>query len=252
MPVDLWWNGGIGTYVKSSRESHADIGDRTNDALRVNGNELRCRVVGEGGNLGLSQRGRIEYALNGGRLNTDFIDNSGGVNCSDVEVNIKILLNALMQSGRLTLAERNHLLVEMTDEVVQLVLRNNYLQSQALSTLQTRAAERFNEHVHVIRALTQLGELDPALEFLPDDEEITERRKQNRGLTRPELAIVLSYSKIWLYNKLIHSNVPEDPYLSQELERYFPSPIRRRYRRYLSTHRLRREIICHGNHQQPG
>ncbi|HKE46132.1 MAG TPA: NAD-glutamate dehydrogenase [Steroidobacteraceae bacterium] len=244
LPVDLLWNGGIGTYVKGSRESHADIGDRTNDGVRVNGNEVRARVIGEGGNLGLSQRGRIEYALSGGRLNTDFIDNSAGVNCSDVEVNIKILLNPEMHAGRLKRAARDRLLVQMTDEVAGLVLRNNYLQGQAISTLEANAAERFNEHVHVIRVLQQSGELDPALEFLPDDEEVAERRKQKRGLTRPELAIVLSYSKIWLNNQIIHSDVPEDRYLSKELERYFPEPIRKRYERSLGRHRLRREIIA--------
>ena len=244
LPVDLLWNGGIGTYVKSSRESNADIGDRANDGLRVNGSEVRAKVIGEGGNLGLSQLGRVEYALSGGRLNTDFIDNSAGVNCSDVEVNIKILLNPQVLAGKLRRRARDSLLVQMTDEVAALVLRNNYLQSQAISTLEANAAERFNEHVHVIRVLQQSGELDPVLEFLPDEEEIAERRKQNRGLTRPELAIVLSYSKIWLNNQIIHSDVPEDPYLSKELERYFPAPIRRRYERSLSRHRLRREIIA--------
>jgi glutamate dehydrogenase len=243
-PVDLLWNGGIGTYVKASRESNADVGDRTNDGVRVNGNELRTKVVGEGGNLGFSQRGRIEYALNGGRLNTDFIDNSGGVNCSDLEVNIKILLNPMMQAGKLKRGDRDRLLASMTDEVAHLVLRNNYLQGQAISTLETHAAERFSEHIHVIKVLQQSGELDPALEYLPDDEEVQERRKRGRGLTRPELAIALAYSKIWLNNKLLGSDVPEDPYLSKELERYFPSAIRKRYARVLGRHRLRREIIA--------
>jgi glutamate dehydrogenase len=243
-PVELLWNGGIGTYVKASRESHADVGDRTNDGVRVNGNELRAKVVGEGGNLGFSQRGRIEYALNGGRINTDFIDNSGGVNCSDLEVNIKILLNPMMHAGKLKRADRDRLLASMTDEVAHLVLRNNYLQSQAISTLETHAAERFSEHIHVIKVLQQSGELDPALEYLPDDEEVQERRKRRQGLTRPELAIALAYSKIWLNTKLLHSDVPEDPYLSKELERYFPSAIRKRYERVLGRHRLRREIIA--------
>jgi glutamate dehydrogenase len=244
MPVDLLWNGGIGTYVKASRESNADIGDRANDGVRVNGNEVRAKVIGEGGNLGLSQRGRIEYALAGGRLNTDFIDNSAGVNTSDVEVNIKILLNPLVLAGKLRRSARDKLLAQMTDEVATLVLRNNYLQSQAISTFEAHAAQRFNEHVHVIRVLQQSGDLDPELEFLPDDEEIEERRRQNRGLTRPELAIVLAYSKIWLNHQIIHSDVPEDPYLSKELERYFPAPIRRRFESSLSRHRLRREIIA--------
>jgi glutamate dehydrogenase len=244
MPVDLLWNGGIGTYVKAATETHAEIGDRANDAVRVNGKEVAARVIGEGGNLGCSQRGRIEYALKGGRLNTDFIDNSAGVNCSDVEVNIKILLNAVVAAGRLSRSQRDRLLVSMTAEVAGLVLRNNYLQSQAVSTLQALARERLAEHVHVIRSLEQSGELNAALEYLPNDEAIVERRKLDKGLTRPELAIILSYSKIWLYNKLIHSDVPEDEYLSRELVRYFPEPIRRRYGRQLGRHRLRREIIA--------
>ncbi len=244
MPVDLLWNGGIGTYVKSSHESNADIGDRGNDAVRVNGNEVRARVIGEGGNLGLSQLGRVEYAQAGGRLNTDFIDNSGGVNCSDLEVNIKILLNPLVRTGRLKRADRDRLLVAMTDEVAELVLRNNYLQGQAISTLEANAAERFSEHMHVVRALQQAAELDPVIEFLPDEEQAQVRRKRGHGLTRPELAIVLAYSKISLYNKLIASNVPEDEYLSKELERYFPAPIRKRFTGELSRHRLRREIIA--------
>jgi len=244
MPVDLLWNGGIGTYIKASSETHAEIGDRTNDALRVNGKEVAARVIGEGGNLGCSQRGRVEYALKGGRLNTDFIDNSAGVNCSDVEVNIKILLNAVVASGKLSLGERNRLLASMTDEVAELVLRNNYLQSQAVSTLAALARERLAEHARVMRALEQSGELNAVLEYLPSDEQIVERRKMGKGLTRPELAIILAYSKIWLYNKLIHSDVPEDEYLSRELERYFPQPIRRRYGRHLGRHRLRREIIA--------
>jgi glutamate dehydrogenase len=244
MPVDLLWNGGIGTYVKASGETHADIGDRANDAVRVNGKEVAARVIGEGGNLGCSQRGRVEYALKGGRINTDFIDNSAGVNCSDVEVNIKILLNAVVAGGKLSLAERNRLLASMTDEVAGLVLRNNYLQSQAISTLEALARERLAEHAHVMRSLEQSGELNAALEFLPNDEQIVERRKMGKGLTRPELAIILSYSKIWLYKKLIHSDVPEDAYLSRELVRYFPEPIRRRYGRHLGRHRLRREIIA--------
>ncbi|MGH8264878.1 MAG: NAD-glutamate dehydrogenase domain-containing protein, partial [Steroidobacteraceae bacterium] len=221
-----------------------DIGDRANDGVRVNGREIAAKVIGEGGNLGCSQRGRIEYALKGGRINTDFIDNSAGVNCSDVEVNIKILLNAVVANGRLSLKDRNRLLVSMTKEVAGLVLRNNYLQSQAVSTLEAQARERLAEHVHVMRALERSGELNTALEYLPNDEAVGERRKAGKGLTRPELAIILSYSKIWLYNKLIHSDVPEDKYLSRELVRYFPEPIRRRYGRNLGRHRLRREIIA--------
>jgi len=244
MQVDLLWNGGIGTYVKASDESNGDVGDRANDPVRVNGKDLRCRVVGEGGNLGLSQRGRIEYAAGGGKLNTDFVDNSGGVDCSDHEVNIKILLNNLPKRAELTLAKRNKLLVDMTDEVAHLVLRDNYLQSQALSVLETRAVSDLLEHAHSIRSLELSGALDRGLEFLPGAEEMTERHKANRGLTRPELAILLAYSKMALYSRLIDSDVPEDPYLAHELERYFPRIMQQRLGRYLDQHRLRREIIA--------
>jgi glutamate dehydrogenase len=244
MQVDLLWNGGIGTYVKASDESNGDVGDRANDPVRVNGKDLRCRVVGEGGNLGLSQRGRIEYAAGGGKLNTDFVDNSGGVDCSDHEVNIKILLNNLPTRAELTLAKRNKLLVDMTDEVAHLVLRDNYLQSQALSVLETRAVSDLLEHAHSIRSLELSGALDRGLEFLPGAEEMTERHKANRGLTRPELAILLAYSKMALYSRLIDSDVPEDPYLAHELERYFPRIMQQRLGRYLDQHRLRREIIA--------
>ncbi|HVS77531.1 MAG TPA: NAD-glutamate dehydrogenase [Steroidobacteraceae bacterium] len=244
MPVDLLWNGGIGTYVKASRESDSDAGDRANDALRINGRELKAKVVGEGGNLGFTQRGRIEYALAGGRLNTDFIDNSAGVNTSDVEVNLKILLNPIMQAGGLTAGERNRLLASMSGEVCALVLRNNYLQSQAISTLELQARARHPEFQHLIRSLERSGELNRALEFLPTDDELAERRKAGAGITRPELAILLAYSKIWLNNHLLDSDVPEDPYLSSELERYFPAPVRRRFARAIGRHRLRREIIA--------
>jgi len=243
MPADLLWNGGIGTYVKSSEESNAEVGDRTNDAVRINGTELRAKVVGEGGNLGLTQRGRVEYALAGGRLNTDFIDNSAGVNTSDVEVNIKILLNPLMQAGKLTRGDRNKLLARMTNEVATLVLRNNYLQSQAISTLELQARARLPEYQHLIRTLERSGDLNRALEFLPADDELADRRKRGVGLSRPELSILLAYSKIWLTNHLLASDVPEDPYLSNELERYFPEPIQEKFSRQIGQHRLRREII---------
>ncbi|HWG70443.1 MAG TPA: NAD-glutamate dehydrogenase, partial [Steroidobacteraceae bacterium] len=242
--VDLFWNGGIGTYVKATFESNSDVGDRSNDAVRIDGRELNCKVLGEGGNLGVSQFGRIEYARRGGRLNTDFIDNSAGVNCSDVEVNLKILLNGAVRAGEITRAARNRLLVRMTDEVAKLVLRNNYLQGQAISTSEFQAKERLSEHAFVIRALERSGDLNRSLEFLPTEEEIAERRKAGEGLTRPELAIALSYGKIWLYGALIRSNVPEDPYLSGELKRYFPLPVQQRFALRLKKHRLRREIIA--------
>ncbi|HET7757551.1 MAG TPA: NAD-glutamate dehydrogenase [Steroidobacteraceae bacterium] len=243
-PVDLLWNGGIGTYVKASDETNAEVGDRGNDGVRINGRELRAKVVGEGGNLGLSQRGRVEYALRGGRLNTDFIDNSAGVNTSDVEVNIKILLNPLVAGQRLTRGERNRLLARMTREVAALVLRNNYLQSQALSTLEVQSAARAPEFQHLIRSLERSGDLNRALEFLPSDDELLERRKRGVGLTRPELAILLAYGKIWLNNHLLASDVPEDPYFSHELQRYFPVPVQERFARAIAHHRLRREIIA--------
>ncbi len=243
LPVDLLWNGGIGTYVKASWEANSQIGDRSNDAVRVDGRELRCKVVGEGGNLGLSQMGRVEFALHGGRLNTDFVDNSGGVDCSDHEVNIKILLDVAQRRTALTTAARNRLLADMTDDVGALVLRDNYLQSQALSLLETVAPERLGEHAHFIRSLELEGVLDRALEFLPSGEDIEDRRRAGQGLTRPELSIVLSYAKIALNNQLIRSDVPEDPYLSRELDRYFPDRLARRYAGLLGEHRLKREII---------
>ncbi len=244
LPVDLLWNGGIGTYVKASWEANSQIGDRSNDAVRVNGRELRCKVVGEGGNLGLSQLGRIEFALAGGRLNTDFVDNSGGVDCSDHEVNIKILLEVVNRTAGLTTAARNRLLAEMTDDVGELVLRDNYLQGQAISMLEATAAERLGEHAHFIRSLELDGVLDRALEFLPSGEELEERRRTGHGLTRPELAMLLSYAKISLSQQLMQSDVPEDPYLGQELNRYFPDRLAKRYATLLGKHRLKREIIA--------
>jgi glutamate dehydrogenase len=243
LPVDLLWNGGIGTYVKASWEANSAIGDRSNDPLRVDGRDLRCKVVGEGGNLGLSQLGRIEFALAGGRLNTDFVDNSGGVDCSDHEVNIKILLEVAGRRKRLTTGARNRLLAEMTNDVCDLVLRDNYLQGQAISLLEASAAERLSEHAHFIRSLELDGVLDRALEFLPSAEDIDERRRLGKGLTRPELAMVLAYAKIALSHQLIHSDVPEDPYLGRELDRYFPDRLARRYAPLLREHRLKREII---------
>jgi len=242
--VDLLWNGGIGTYIKASSESHSDVGDRSNDAVRIDARELNCKVIGEGGNLGLSQLGRIEFARRGGRLNTDFIDNSAGVNCSDVEVNLKILLNGAVRAKELTVAARDRLLVKMTDEVAALVLRNNYLQSQGISTMAFQSKQRLIENAYVIRALERSGDLNRGLEFLPSEEELGERRQAGEGLTRPELSLLLSYGKIWLYRALIHSNVPEDPYLSAELNRYFPTPVQKRFAGRIRRHRLRREIIA--------
>jgi glutamate dehydrogenase len=243
-PVDLHFNGGIGTYVKASRESHADAGDPANDAVRVNGNELRCRVVAEGGNLGFTQLARIEYALAGGRINTDFIDNSGGVDSSDREVNIKILLNGAVAAGRLTLRRRNSLLAAMTDELATLVLANNYAQTQALSIIEAHARERIGEHARVIRVLESTGLLDRSIEHLPSEEQIEERRKAGHALTRPELAIVLSYAKIQLTASLAASEIPDDAYLARELLAYFPRPLGKDHTRAIGTHPLRREIIA--------
>ena len=209
-PVDLLWNGGIGTYVKSSQESHVDVGDKANDALRVDGRELRAKVVGEGGNLGMTQLGRVEYNLHGGAGNTDFIDNAGGVDCSDHEVNIKILLNEIVASGDMTGKQRNKLLAEMTDAVGSLVLGNNYKQTQALSLAQRRARERIAEYKRLMAALEADGKLDRALEFLPSDEQLAERIANGQALTRAELAVLISYSKIDLKESLLKSQVPDD------------------------------------------
>ncbi|GIX35649.1 MAG: glutamate dehydrogenase [Lysobacteraceae bacterium] len=243
-PVDLLWNGGIGTYVKSSDETHADVGDRANNAIRINGCELRCKVVGEGGNLGLTQKGRIEAARHGVLLNTDFIDNSAGVDTSDHEVNIKILLNGAMARGELDLEQRNALLAQMTDEVEHLVLIDNYRQNQAISVMERMSAARLGSFQHFIRTLESQGLLDRQLEYLPSDAEFSERKLRGEGLTRPELAILLSYDKIVLYQRLLDSEVPEDPFLSRELARYFPEPLRERFREDMESHRLRREIIA--------
>ncbi|HWR96485.1 MAG TPA: NAD-glutamate dehydrogenase [Arenimonas sp.] len=243
-PVDLLWNGGIGTYVKSSDESHADCGDRANNGLRVDGRDLRCRVIGEGGNLGMTQRGRIEAAQHGVLLNTDFIDNSAGVDTSDHEVNIKILLGAVMLAGELDLEQRNALLASMTDEVGELVLHDNYRQNQALSVMESMSAQRLGSFTHFIQTLESQGLLDRAIEFLPTDAELAERKAKGQGLTRPELSVLLSYDKIVIFNQLLDSDVPEDPYLSKELQRYFPKPLQEKYAGYMLSHRLRREIIA--------
>ncbi len=242
-PVDLLWNGGIGTYVKASSESHTDVGDKANDALRVDGRELRAKVVGEGGNLGMTQLGRVEYGLNGGASNTDFIDNAGGVDCSDHEVNIKILLNEIVAAGDMTGKQRNTLLAEMTDAVGSLVLGNNYKQTQALSLAQRRARERIGEYKRLISALESSGKLDRAMEFLPNDEQLAERAANGHGLTRPELSVLISYSKIDLKESLLKSLVPDDDYLAREMETAFPPLLAEKFGDAMRRHRLKREII---------
>ena len=244
MKVDLLWNGGIGTYVKASSEGHTDVGDRSNDGVRVDANELNCRVVGEGGNLGLTQRARIEYSLNGGRINTDFIDNSAGVDSSDREVNIKILLSDVAKKKRMARPKRDELLASMTDDVAELVLRNNYLQTQAISMSEIRSLERIDETARLITNLERTELLDRDLEFLPDDIEIEERRARKQGFTRPELAVVLSYAKIDLYNGLIASNESLEDFLRIDPLRYFPAVLRRRYSDLLAGHRLSRQILA--------
>ncbi|BBP71406.1 glutamate dehydrogenase [Pseudomonas sp. Seg1] len=242
-PVDLLWNGGIGTYVKASTESHADVGDKANDALRVNGNELRCKVVGEGGNLGMTQLGRVEFGLNGGGSNTDFIDNAGGVDCSDHEVNIKILLNEVVQAGDMTDKQRNQLLASMTDEVGNLVLGNNYKQTQALSLAARRAYERIAEYKRLMGDLEGRGKLDRAIEFLPTEEQINERIAEGHGLTRPELSVLISYSKIDLKEQLLGSLVPDDDYLTRDMETAFPPTLVSKFSEAMRRHRLKREIV---------
>ena len=242
-PVDLIWNGGIGTYVKSANESHADVGDRANDSLRVNGGELRAAIVGEGGNLGFTQQGRIEYAQTGGRIYTDAIDNSGGVNCSDHEVNIKILLGKVVEQGDMTLKQRNELLESMTDTVAKLVLRQNYLQPQAIELSHVRAAANLSDHQRFIQLLESEGRLDRAIEYLPTDEEISKRQKANTGLTNPELAVVMAYGKMWVYDNLLLSDLPDAPYFVNELRKYFPDELVGRFFDEMKEHRLHREII---------
>jgi glutamate dehydrogenase len=242
--VDLLFFGGIGTYIRASAETDEAAGDRANDAIRVTGADLNCKVIGEGANLGMTQRGRIEAALKGIRLNTDAIDNSAGVNTSDVEVNIKIALSAPLRSGALTIEARNALLVEMTGEVARLVLRNNYQQTLALSLAQRRGMEDLGFQQRLMHILETRGELDRAVEFLPDELALAERRKRNVLLTRPELSVLLAYAKLSLYSELLESDVPDDPYLGREINRYFPKEMTERFDDALHAHRLRREIIA--------
>ena len=245
-PVDLLWFGGIGTYVRASTESNEAVGDRANDAIRAVGAALRCKVIGEGANLGMTQRGRIEAALRGIRLNTDAIDNSAGVNTSDVEVNLKIALSLPLHDGRLTWPDRNALLASMTDEVAALVLRNNYQQTLAISLDQQRGLDDLGFQQRLMQTLEKRHELDRAVEFLPDDSEIAERRRRGIPLTRPEIAVLLAYAKLSLHGDLLASRVPDDPYLARELGRYFPPSVTTRFPEAVERHRLRRDIISTG------
>ncbi|HLB57386.1 MAG TPA: NAD-glutamate dehydrogenase [Gammaproteobacteria bacterium] len=243
-PVDLIWNGGIGTFVKASYESHAEVGDRTNDGIRVNGNELTARVAVEGGNLGFTQLARIEYSLNNGIMYTDFIDNSAGVDCSDHEVNIKILLNKLLAADKMTLVQRNTLLEKMTDEVAELVLRDNYEQTQMLSLEASVAPQTIDLFKRYMSDLEKRGRLDRKLEFLPDEKTLAERKVNGLGLTRPEIAILLAYCKMFLKQDILASDVPENPYFTKYLMMAFPELLCKKYSLEMEHHRLRREIIA--------
>jgi glutamate dehydrogenase len=243
-PVDLLWNGGIGTYVKASSESHADVGDRANDALRIDGVDLRCKVVGEGGNLGFTQKGRIEYAMNGGRINTDAMDNSAGVDCSDHEVNIKIALASAMLSGKITLPQRNKVLESMTADVSALVLNDNYLQTQAVTIAQNQGISSIGVYGQFLKHLEKKGILNREMEFLPSSKELQKRQVEKIGLTRPELCVMLSYAKMEIYQEILSSKLVDDKYFEAELMAYFPVEMQKNFAEEIKNHQLRREIIA--------
>jgi glutamate dehydrogenase len=242
-PCDLMWFGGIGTYVKAASETHADAGDKANDLIRVDGQELRCRVIGEGANLGLTQRGRIAAAQSGVRLNTDAIDNSAGVDSSDHEVNIKILLNGLVRSGQMTKEGRDVLLAQMTEDVGAHVLRHNYAQTLAISLQEGSAVANLDAHERFIETLEKAGRLDRKVEYLPSAETFRTRRGQSQGLTRPELSVLTAYSKLTLFDQLIASDAPDDPLFEDVLIQYFPKGCHE-FSDAMGKHRLRREIIA--------
>ncbi|KLV06880.1 MULTISPECIES: NAD-glutamate dehydrogenase [Photobacterium] len=244
MEVDLLWNGGIGTYVKSQAETHTDVGDRANDGLRINGSELRAKIVGEGGNLGMTQLGRVEFAKNGGRVNTDFIDNVGGVDCSDNEVNIKILLNTLVAGGDLTYKQRNELLERMEDEVSEIVLDDAYCQSESISVTQHQEVQLLKEQIRFIHHMEKAGKLDRALENIPDDDALAEREKSGMGLTRPELAVLVAYGKMVLKEEMATDEIANDPYHARLLPAYFPKELQERFRTQMDQHPLRKELIA--------
>ncbi len=244
MQVDLLWNGGIGTYVKGSSETHLEVGDRANDALRINGKELKAKIVGEGGNLGFTQLGRIEYAAHGGRINTDAIDNAGGVDCSDKEVNIKILLNTLVQNGDLTVKQRNKLLYDMTEDVSVKVLEDCYRQTHSLSITAMRGGSQLKEQSRFIHELERTGKLDRALEFIPNDDEIADRLVKGVGLTRPELSVLLAYNKMVLKDDLVCPEITGNSYYDKFLVEYFPQMLQQKYLTEMQSHPLRAEIIA--------
>ncbi|MEZ5757727.1 MAG: NAD-glutamate dehydrogenase [Emcibacteraceae bacterium] len=242
--VDLLWFGGIGTYVKSTNESNAAVGDRANDAIRINGKDLNCKVIGEGGNLGCTQLGRIEFCLNGGMMNTDAVDNSAGVDCSDNEVNIKILLNSIVAEGKMTKKQRDELLEEMTDDVAELVLRDNYLQTQAISLAKYSSVRQLDSFERYLDELEKSANLDRELEFLPNDEELAERNEKSLGLTRPENSVLIAYAKMSLYDSLMESKFLDDPYLEKFLCKSFPKRLSKKYKSEMGNHQLRRQIIA--------
>jgi glutamate dehydrogenase len=242
-PVDLLWNGGVGTYVKATAETQESCGDRSNDSVRVNAASLRARVVAEGGNLGLTQAGRIEFALGGGLVDTDFIDNSAGVDTSDHEVNIKILLDQAVRDGEITTGTRNDLLQQMTDEVAALVLRHNYGQNMALATARAQGPQMLHVHARYLRLLERDKRLRRGQDAVPGDKEIAERRSAGKGLTNPELALLLAHTKIAATEEALASGLGDDPYLHRELTEYFPAPLRATQSGRMGTHPLRREII---------
>lgn len=244
MPVDLLWNGGIGTYVKASNETHTEVGDSSNDLVRINASDLRAKVIGEGGNLGLTQLARIEYARNGGRINTDAIDNSAGVDLSDHEVNIKILFQPLLASGKLSFAQRNQLLKDMSAEVNHLVLKDNYTQSLCLSLAKKRSQQDIMMFASLIDYLSNEGGLNTSVEFLPTQKHMLERQKNGEGLTRSELAILLAYTKMGLYQHLLESSLPDEPFFQHYLFDYFPQILEDTYPEAIKQHILRREIIA--------
>lgn len=245
LKVDLFYNGGIGTFVKANSERNADVGDRVNDVIRINASQLRVRAVCEGGNLGFTQLARIEYAKLGGIINTDAIDNSAGVNCSDHEVNIKILLDAMIVNGDLTNKQRNELLFAMTDDVARLVLTSNIKQNEALNLTDYQAADNLQMHYRLQKSLERNAGLDPLVEHLPDAEELNERIEAKQGFTRPEIAVLMAYAKNNLKKQLLASNLPDDPYLHVELEAYFPTALHEeKFCSYVQNHRLKRAIIA--------
>lgn len=243
-PADLLWFGGIGTYVKDHKENDSDVGDRANDSVRVNGGDIRARVIAEGANLALTQRGRIAYALAGGKLNRDSVDNSGGVDCSDHEVNIKILFQSVLKSGQLTEEGRDALLKEMTREVGLLVVRNNYLQTQAISVIESRGAKVLARQNRLIRFFESQGRFNRDQESLPSEEEVEQRLEKKIGLTRPEISVLVSHAKLYLHEHIMASTLPENPLIQNHLMAYFPSPLQDQYPSFIREHPLRRELIA--------